>query len=713
MKNAIIHSHYLFIATLAILISINHSMAQGTAFTYQGQLNTTNGPANGNYDLTFSLYNASTGGSQTGNTLTNLAVSITNGLFTSAVDFGAVYNGTTYWLQVGVRINGGGTFTPLTPRQQLTPTPYAVYAESAGSSALISDTGTQNLFAGQYAGNGTLTGTHNTGVGYSALSADTLGVYNTAEGDSALGYDTSGGNNTADGVYALWKNSTGNGNSAFGADVLAYNNGGNNTAIGLGALENNTLGSNNVAAGAYALGNNSTDNGLVAIGYQALQNDAVVGSFFGSGGNTAVGFEALMANTSGSGNTALGWYALQANVSGYNNTASGWLALASNSGNNNTANGFSALSANSTGANNTAYGQGALSGNTTAGNNTAIGAGAMQGDSNVTGGGNTASGGSALADLTTGYNNTAAGYEALAANQDGVDNVGIGVATFQALDGSENTGVGTYSFQLLTSGTGNIGLGYHAGYSLTSGNNNIYIGNLGNTTESGIIRIGTPGTQTGAYLAGSLWLDGNDTLNGLTYLTSGLTGVPGGAGPFLYGYNGGSLGTSDPNQPALSWNYDGNVWISNGLSTATLTIRGGADLAEPFKIAAGKTTVPQGAVVVIDDQNPGQLKLTDEPYDTRVAGVVSGANGINPGIQMHQQGLLDGGRNVALSGRVYVQADTSNGAIKPGDLLTTSSIPGRAMRVSDHLRAQGAILGKAMSALNEGQGMVLVLVTLQ
>jgi hypothetical protein len=75
--------------------------------------------------------------------------------------------------------------------------------------------------------------------------------------------------------------------------------------------------------------------------------------------------------------------------------------------------------------------------------------------------------------------------------------------------------------------------------------------------------------------------------------------------------------------------------------------------------------------------------------------------------------LLDGGRNVALSGRVYVQADTSNGAIKPGDLLTTSSIPGRAMRVSDHLRAQGAILGKAMSALNEGQGMVLVLVTLQ
>jgi hypothetical protein len=93
--------------------------------------------------------------------------------------------------------------------------------------------------------------------------------------------------------------------------------------------------------------------------------------------------------------------------------------------------------------------------------------------------------------------------------------------------------------------------------------------------------------------------------------------------------------------------------------------------------------------------------------------VVSGANGIHPGIQMHQEGLLDGGRNIALTGRVYVQADTSNGPIKPGDLLTTSGTPGHAMKVSDHTKAQGAILGKAMTALSDGQGMVLVLVTLQ
>ena len=97
--------------------------------------------------------------------------------------------------------------------------------------------------------------------------------------------------------------------------------------------------------------------------------------------------------------------------------------------------------------------------------------------------------------------------------------------------------------------------------------------------------------------------------------------------------------------------------------------------------------------------------------DSHVAGVISGANGINPGIQMQQQGLLEGGKNVALTGRVYVQADAAFGAIKPGDLLTTSSTPGHAMKVSNHNKAQGAILGKAMTGLKSGRGSVLVLVT--
>ena len=80
---------------------------------------------------------------------------------------------------------------------------------------------------------------------------------------------------------------------------------------------------------------------------------------------------------------------------------------------------------------------------------------------------------------------------------------------------------------------------------------------------------------------------------------------------------------------------------------------------------------------------------------------------------MEQAGALEGGQNVALSGRVYVLADASFGVIKPGDLLTTSDTPAHAMKATNHSRSQGAILGKAMSSLKEGRGLVLVLVTLQ
>jgi hypothetical protein len=155
----------------------------------------------------------------------------------------------------------------------------------------------------------------------------------------------------------------------------------------------------------------------------------------------------------------------------------------------------------------------------------------------------------------------------------------------------------------------------------------------------------------------------------------------------------------------------GDLNVAANASVCTLTIRGGCDVAEPFVMSASAVT--KGSVVVIDEQHPGQLKLSDRPYDTRVAGIVSGANGINPGLALHQEGALADGQNVALSGRVYVLADASGSPITPGDLLTTSESPGYAMKVTDHARAQGAILGKAMTGLKEGKGVVLVLVTLQ
>jgi hypothetical protein len=119
-------------------------------------------------------------------------------------------------------------------------------------------------------------------------------------------------------------------------------------------------------------------------------------------------------------------------------------------------------------------------------------------------------------------------------------------------------------------------------------------------------------------------------------------------------------------------------------------------------------------VVAIDPERPGQLRIADKAYDRAVAGIISGANGIHPGLTMKQQGTVaDGSLPVALSGRVYCWADASNGPIHPGDLLTASDTPGHAMKVTDHARAQGAIIGKAMTELKQDKGLVLVLVTLQ
>ena len=147
------------------------------------------------------------------------------------------------------------------------------------------------------------------------------------------------------------------------------------------------------------------------------------------------------------------------------------------------------------------------------------------------------------------------------------------------------------------------------------------------------------------------------------------------------------------------------------IRTSVLTITGGADLAEPFPMS--QRGVAAGTVVSIDPEHPGKLRRSAAAYDRKVAGIVSGANGIKPGISMIDELQLEPGENVALSGRVFVKANASAGVIAPGDLLTTSDIPGEAMKAADHDRAQGSILGKAMTPLDVTTGLVLVLVTLQ
>lgn len=107
---------------------VTAQVAIGTAFSYQGSLNDGGNPANGKYDLTFKLYNAASGGSQVG-AVTASDVSVSNGVFTTHLDFGNVFDGQAYWLEISVRPgNSGGNFTTLNPRQPLFAVPYAMFA---------------------------------------------------------------------------------------------------------------------------------------------------------------------------------------------------------------------------------------------------------------------------------------------------------------------------------------------------------------------------------------------------------------------------------------------------------------------------------------------------------------------------------------------------------------------------------------------------------
>ncbi len=136
----------------------------------------------------------------------------------------------------------------------------------------------------------------------------------------------------------------------------------------------------------------------------------------------------------------------------------------------------------------------------------------------------------------------------------------------------------------------------------------------------------------------------------------------------------------------------------------------GADLAEKFP--ASEEMEP-GTVVAIDREHAGKLCISRGAYNRCVAGVVSGANNFSVGAVLGNLPGQDDAPAIALSGRVYVRCDASAGAIEPGDLLTTSDTPGHAMKATDRDRSHGTVIGKAMTELKEGKGLVLVLVNLQ
>ena len=215
------------------------------------------------------------------------------------------------------------------------------------------------------------------------------------------------------------------------------------------------------------------------------------------------------------------------------------------------------------------------------------------------------------------------------------------------------------------------------------------------------LRVGVFGTSTG---------------------TEGFSGVHGesNGGPGVSGTSVGSVGVDARTKtgPAavravhegngLAGLFGGNVHISGNLLIDGDVQLAGADLAEQFSVVGALDAEP-GSVVVLAGHD--QIRVSDTPYDRRVAGIVSGAGDYRPAIVLDTQSGR-GRRALALTGKVWCKVDADCGPIEVGDMLTTSPTPGHAMHAVDPVQAFGAVVGKALGNLRAGRGLIPVLVTL-
>ena len=303
-----------------IKLEFSPSLAIGSGFTYQGRLVIGGNPASGNYDLVFTLFDAATGGNQIGSPITVLTQTLSIGTFTVPLDFGSsAFQGDARWLQISVRPSGSPTYTILSPRQALTPAPYAL---SLKPGAVIS---------GAISNGGVLTTRANSHFGYALEgdNADGIGIYGTSinsrgvVGESTNGNGTYGTSSNGDGVQGFSGNANGvEGFSVNGNGVTGQTGGAGDVGV-RGIADNGTSakgvsGSSVSGFGGYFTSTNgvgvysvsSSGTGLTATG--GGTGAILTGGGTGidvSGGNTGVdatgGTNAVRA-TGGSGSTGVG-----------------------------------------------------------------------------------------------------------------------------------------------------------------------------------------------------------------------------------------------------------------------------------------------------------------------------------------------------------------------------------------------------------------------
>ncbi|WP_290848230.1 tail fiber domain-containing protein [Flavobacterium sp.] len=343
----------------------------------------------------------------------------------------------------------------------------------------------------------------NTALGYNSLGQMAAATTsNTAFGNSALRGSTTLANNTgtsnnALGYQSLFNVASGSSNSAFGIATLYGNaTGSSNIAIGNYALFRTTAGSGGVAIGNLSMYWYSGPAGVFSNTNTALGTYAMLGEHFGSG---------IGPNNNGLRNTATGYEALQAISSGNDNTVLGFRGMYSNgSGSFNSAFGSEALYDNTIGADNVALGKNALRSNVAGSKTVALGRSAMEYANSATAAFdtfNTAVGfealrGSTTAAANTGYGVTAVGSMSMRVNSAGNRNSGFGCRSLSSnTNGVRNTAVGFGAAESISSGYFNTALGAFA-YSTGNFDNSVAIGDASAVTASNQIRLGDAGVMS-------------------------------------------------------------------------------------------------------------------------------------------------------------------------------------------------------------------------
>ncbi len=496
------------------------TFSQTTEFTYQGSLKDGSAPANGNYDFEFRLYDAASGGTQTGTLATRSGVAVADGIFTVKLDFGVVFDGADRFLEIRLRNAGGSGYTVLDPRQKLGSSPYAVKSLNAATAtnATTATTATNATQLGGVAANQYVVTTDPRMTDARLPTGGSANyIQNTTSPQAVSNFNVSG-NGTAGGTLS--------GNVLNAVTQLNINGLRTFTVNGPFNASNLVLAASNTFAGEGA-GLNTTPDPVIG------NLNGKLNSFFGSG--------AGQANTTGRFNAFFGSRAGKVNTTGGENAFFGDAAGLSNT----------------TGSFNAFFGEFVGSANTTGGENAIFGAAA--GQSNTTGNSN------AVFGAYAGVWNMTGGFNAFFGHSAGHDNT----------TGDANAFFGAGAGSSTTTGNSNAFFGGDAGLSNTIGIKNTAVGNIANFSTGNLTFATAIGAESVASLSNSIFLGrsggqdtvripGNTRLNGSGGLAVlGGTDVALGSGGYIVS------GATTSTNIAID---DNEIMARNAGGTATLAI---------------------------------------------------------------------------------------------------------------------------------------------